>query len=116
MFDLETFSDTDFADLYNGPHMKITGEHANSQIFLRVRARPDFISHLHEVMRTVPVVKFELILDPLLFGLIPRSLIGIVALVAITALVSYKIVAPKLLQTIEEIIRGKRQKMVRIQS
>lgn len=85
-------------------------------MFLRVRARPDFITHRSEFMATVPKVRFELVLDPLLFGVFPRSIAGIGMFLPVVTLFAYKVVSRKILNSIRSTIGVKRQKVVRIKT
>lgn len=96
-------------------HASATGA-GSSQMLLRVRARPDFYSHIESAMLNAPVVDFELVLDPLLFRAIPRSLLGTIILILFTSLIGFKIVGPRALSVIEEQVKERRYKVVRIKT
>lgn len=89
-------------------------ERDTSQMILHIAAEPDFISPRPSV--SPPAVIFEIILDPLILGFIPSSLCGIIYLIAITAASSYFLISPLVLKILEQTIRGKRQKIVRIKT
>lgn len=117
IFDLEIMEHEEFARAGHIARPKMQQDHYSSnQVFLRVRARPDFISHRHELMQSVPKVRFEVVVDPLIFGLIPKSIAGIVIFLSVVALFAYKVISQKILNTIRSTIGGKRQKIVRIKT
>lgn len=91
-----------------------TTQHDTSTTFLRIAARPDFVSHKPEIMASMPIVRFEIILDPLLLGVIPFSILGTLLLILATTLVGLKLIYPLILSILDDIIRGNRQKVVRI--
>lgn len=102
-----------------GPHTKfqslIPATVQNmSHLYLRVAAMPDFISHKKELMDSTPTVRFELILDPLLFGFMPLTTVLTASLVLLTTLVASKIVFPVVLGRFGGLIYGLPQKVVRI--
>ncbi|KAJ5648565.1 hypothetical protein N7490_004937 [Penicillium lividum] len=60
----------------------------DSVLFLRIQAAADYFSHKESLMKTVPAVSVDLILDPFLWNVFPRSLVwtaGWVVVVAVTA-------------------------------
>ncbi|KAJ5357506.1 hypothetical protein N7541_004664 [Penicillium brevicompactum] len=67
-----------------------TAPTSNSVLFLRVQAAADYFSTNQTLMRDVPPVAVDLILDPFLFNVFPRSLVptaGWVIAVAVLAVV-----------------------------
>ncbi|CAG8890660.1 unnamed protein product [Penicillium egyptiacum] len=63
---------------------------SDSVLFLRVHAAADYFSAEQALMQNVPPVAVDLILDPFLFNVFPRSLVptaGWIVLVAVLALV-----------------------------
>lgn len=68
----------------------------DSVLFLRVRAAADYYSADKTLMQSVPPVVVDLILDPFLWNVFPRSLVptaGWIAVVAVVALVVARWVA-----------------------
>ncbi|KAK0704722.1 hypothetical protein B0H67DRAFT_649139 [Lasiosphaeris hirsuta] len=60
-----------------------------STLFLEILAAADYFTANATLMRHPPLVNAELILDPFLFNIIPRSLLPTIGLIAIVAIVSY---------------------------
>lgn len=87
-----------------------------SQMFLRVLATPDFVSPYQKLMSTTPKVKFELVLDPLLFGCVPRSILPNLGLLLMTGVLGWKFATRRALDTIDDLVQIKRQKIVRIKT
>lgn len=68
----------------------------DSVLFLRIRAAADYYSADKALMRDVPPVAVDLILDPFLWNVFPRSLVptaGWIAVVAVVAVVVARWVA-----------------------
>ncbi|KAJ5108434.1 hypothetical protein N7456_005109 [Penicillium angulare] len=61
----------------------------DSVLFLRVRAAAEYFSHEKALMETVPPVAVDLILDPFLFNVFPRSLVPTAGWIVIVALVAF---------------------------
>ncbi|KAJ5141180.1 hypothetical protein N7476_009075 [Penicillium atrosanguineum] len=71
----------------------------DSVLFLRVRAAADYFSPDEALMRDVPPVAVDLILDPFLWNVFPRSLVptaGWIGVVAVVAIVVARWVAKEL--------------------
>lgn len=93
----------------------------DSVLFLRVRAAADYYSNDKALMENVPPVAVDLILDPFLWNVFPRSLVptaGWILVVAAVAFVIARWVAAEIgrvmndarkLQTLEE-KQGKKEK------
>lgn len=115
-FDLKVLSVEDYVEVTGSDSSTVKKHHRHSQMFLQLTASPDFVSHLPSLMTQTPIVRFELVLDPLIFGVLPRSIVPTVLLIGVTAMLGYSLVCPVILRLIEEITRGQRQKMVRIKT
>lgn len=77
----------------------------DSVLFLRVRAAADYFSADEALMRDVPPVAVDLILDPFLWNVFPRSLVPTaawIAVVAVVALVVARWVARELGRVIDD--------------
>ncbi|KAJ5683674.1 uncharacterized protein N7477_000019 [Penicillium maclennaniae] len=71
----------------------------DSVLFLRVRAAADYFSPDEALMRDVPPVTVDLILDPFLWNVFPRSLLptaGWIGVVSVVAIVVARWVAKEL--------------------
>ncbi|KAJ5634815.1 hypothetical protein N7528_002657 [Penicillium herquei] len=80
----------------------------DSVLFLRVSAAADYFSHHESLMKDVPPVTADLILDPFLWNVFPRSLVptaGWIAVVSVIAIIVGKWVAGEIGKVLEE---GKR--------
>ncbi|BFZ53185.1 hypothetical protein PYCC9005_000208 [Savitreella phatthalungensis] len=89
-------------------------DHPTSRVILRLDAFPELVpcKDLVEDVR----VDFELVLDPLLFGGLPRSIVWTVLLVVVSAAFALRVVQPILITIIHRTIYGRRQKIVRIKT
>jgi hypothetical protein len=77
----------------------------DSVLFLRVRAAADYFSANEALMRDVPPVAVDLILDPFLWNVFPRSLVPTAAwigVVAVVALVVARWVAGELGRVVDD--------------
>ena len=63
--------------------------HAESVLFLRIRAAADYYTTNKTLMETVPPVMADVILDPFLWNVFPRSLVPTVAYTVIVAVIAY---------------------------
>lgn len=85
---LSTFSTTRLASLASNPQANLQSVHqhstkpgsdpaptSDSVLFLRVRAAADYFSPDTALMRDVPPVAVDVILDPFLWNVFPRSLV-----------------------------------------
>ncbi|CAG8102251.1 unnamed protein product [Penicillium salamii] len=73
-----------------GPKSLDTAPSSDSVLFLRVHAAADYFSTNQTLMRNVPPVAVDLILDPFLFNVFPRSLVptaGWILVVTVLAVV-----------------------------
>lgn len=61
-------------------------EHESSLLFLRVSASADYFTDNDTLMTKVEPVSVDLILDPFLFNVLPRSLVPTVAYIVLVAL------------------------------
>lgn len=61
----------------------------DSVLFLRVRAAAEYFSHEKALMETVPPVAVDLILDPFLFNVFPRSLVPTAGWIGVVAIVAF---------------------------
>lgn len=86
----------------------------DSVLFFRVRAAADYYSADKTLMRDVPPVAVDLILDPFLWNVFPRSLVptaGWIAIVAVVALVVARWVAGEFGRVI---VDARRARQVRV--
>ncbi|KAJ5644589.1 hypothetical protein N7507_010600, partial [Penicillium longicatenatum] len=60
----------------------------DSVLFLRIQAAADYFSHDEALMKTVPPVSVDLILDPFLWNVFPRSLVRTAAWIVVVAIVA----------------------------
>ncbi|KAJ6011494.1 hypothetical protein N7451_002906 [Penicillium sp. IBT 35674x] len=60
----------------------------DSVLFLRVQAAADYFSHNESLMKTVPPVSVDLILDPFLWNVFPRSLVPTAIWMVVVAVVA----------------------------
>ena len=60
-----------------------------SVLFLRIFAAADYFTLNTEMMKTVPQVTVDVILDPYLFNVLPRSLVPTLGWVAVVAAVGW---------------------------
>ena len=77
----------------------------DSVLFLRVRAAVDYFSPDEALMQDVPLVAVDLILDPFLWNVFPRSLLptaGWIGVVAVVAIVVARWVAKELGRVIND--------------
>lgn len=86
-----------------------------AQMLLRLCARPDIVSHIPRLMQSKPEVTFDIIIDPLVFDVLPRSLVGTVILILFTLLLAWKLVIPAAMSVVDEAI-GEKRKTVAIQT
>ncbi|KAL2185224.1 hypothetical protein L209DRAFT_756260 [Thermothelomyces heterothallicus CBS 203.75] len=66
-----------------------TGERAASVLLLRILAAADYYTTDASLMRSVPPVDVDIILDPFLFNLLPRSLGGTACYIVAVAVAAY---------------------------
>ncbi|KAK3344410.1 hypothetical protein B0T25DRAFT_326775 [Lasiosphaeria hispida] len=71
------------------PDSKTAKDEQSSTLFLEILAAADYFTTNATLMRHPPLVNAELILDPFLFNIIPRSLLPTIGLIAVVAVVSY---------------------------
>lgn len=116
VFDLTVSDEGPSTEMYNEIDEVSENDLQGSRVFLRVLARPDFVTHLPEVLYTIPRVRFELVLDPLLFGFMPLSTLGTVILILFTTILGVKVIYPIVIMSLEDVIRSKSHKVVRIKS
>ncbi|ORY83768.1 hypothetical protein BCR37DRAFT_392227 [Protomyces lactucae-debilis] len=115
-FDLRVLDDL---GVHHHLNTKPTLLHANmtkatTHRYLLIKARPDFVTP--QKLSSAPAVTFELILDPLAFGVLPKSLLPVLGWLALAILVGLNLVLPLIHALLDEIVHGQRQKMVRIKS
>ena len=60
----------------------------DSVLFLRVQAAADYFSHNASLMKAVPPVSVDLILDPFLWNVFPRSLVPTAVWIVVVAVVA----------------------------
>lgn len=60
-----------------------------SVLFLRIHAAADYFSLDKALMTSVPPVRVDVILDPFLFNVLPRSLLPIVGYIIVVAVASW---------------------------
>ncbi|OHE92612.1 hypothetical protein CORC01_12058 [Colletotrichum orchidophilum] len=77
-------SDQDDVDAHEASR-RANQEHENSLLFLRVSASADYFTDNDTLMAQVEPVSVDLILDPFLFNVLPRSLVPTVAYVVFVA-------------------------------
>jgi hypothetical protein len=79
------------------------GERESSVLFLRITAAADYFTTNTSLMQNVPPVYVDIILDPFLFNLLPRSLAPTAVYILVVAAISYfaarHVVLPWLLET-----------------
>lgn len=61
----------------------------DSVLFLRVRAQADYFSPDEALMREVPPVAVDLILDPFLWNVFPRSLVPTAGWIGVVGVVAF---------------------------
>lgn len=66
-----------------------TGEHEASVLLLRITAKADYFTANATLMSDVPPVDVDLILDPFVGNMVPRSLVPTVGYVVAVAAVSF---------------------------
>lgn len=88
-------------------------QRSSSQVLIRVTATPDIVP-FREL--DAFVTTFELILDPLLFGVLPRTIVYPAILIVVVALFAVRVLQPMLMDVIHHTIHGRRQKIVRIKT
>lgn len=66
-----------------------TGEHLSSVLFLRIDAAADYFTTNRELMRHPEPVLADVILDPFVFNVLPRTLVPTVGYVVLVAAVSW---------------------------
>ncbi|KAJ5280492.1 hypothetical protein N7478_005864 [Penicillium angulare] len=93
----------------SSPDTSIT---TDSVLFLRIRAAAEYFSHEKSLMETVPPVAVDLILDPFLWNVFPRSLVPTAWWVGVVALVAF-LVARWIGGEIGRIIGGAREEKER---
>lgn len=84
----------------------------DSVLFLRVRAAADYFSLDEGLMRDVPPVAVDVILDPFLWNVFPRSLVptaGWIVVVGVVAVVVARWVAAEIGRVIDD---GRREREV----
>lgn len=114
-FRLDIFDVEQYTNINRMTPESIILRNNGTQVFLRLRATPDFVSHIPEMMSQAPTVRFELVLDPLIFGVVPRSIVGNIFLISVAIFFGWHLVIPAVLNTIADITRV-RQKIVRIKT
>jgi hypothetical protein len=83
--------------------------------YLLVKVRPNFVTPRGHAVNEATLA-FELVLDPLAFGLLPKSIIPVLGWLAVALIVGTHLVLPSLHARLDEIVHGQRQKVVRIKS
>lgn len=61
----------------------------DSVLLLRILATADFYTTNHTLMKNVPPVFVDIILDPFMWNLLPRSLLPTVAYIVAVAIISW---------------------------
>jgi hypothetical protein len=87
------------------PSRPAAGEHEASVLFLRITAKADYFTTNATLMADVPPVDVDLILDPFVGNVLPRSLVPTVGYIAVVAVVSF-FVAKLVLSLLQGIVRG----------
>jgi hypothetical protein len=86
-----------------------------SRIYLRLVASPAFLSYKTELMESPPPVEFDLstlllfclliqVLDLLVFGVIPESLLPIIAYIIVVALLGWFVISKLVLKLLQSTI------------
>jgi hypothetical protein len=81
-----------------------TGETESSVLFLRIVAKADYFSTNATLMSDVPPVDADIILDPFVANVLPRSLVPTVGYIVVVAVVSF-FVAKVVLGYLQAIVR-----------
>jgi hypothetical protein len=68
---------------------RATGERTASVLLLHIQAAADYYSHREELMKDPPPVLTDLILDPYLFNVLPRSLVPTGGYIVVVAIVTW---------------------------
>ncbi len=71
-------------------------------LLLRILAAADYFTTDASLMRTAPPVDVDIILDPFLFNILPRSLAGTVCYIVVVAVVAY-LLAGRIASWIQEV-------------
>lgn len=66
-----------------------SGERTASVLLLHIQAAADYYSHREDLMNSPPPVLTDLILDPYLFNVLPRSLVPTVGYIIVVAIVTW---------------------------
>ncbi|KAI0130771.1 hypothetical protein F4814DRAFT_444906 [Daldinia grandis] len=67
----------------------LRSERKTSVLFLQIQAAADYYTMNKTLMRDVPPVHVDIILDPFVFGLLPRSLLPTVGYIIVVAITSW---------------------------
>jgi len=66
-----------------------SGERRSSVLFLEVLAAADFFTTNTTLMQNPPPVNVDIILDPFIFNILPRSLLPTIGYIVVVAVVSF---------------------------
>ncbi|KAI1659322.1 hypothetical protein F4813DRAFT_28741 [Daldinia decipiens] len=72
-----------------GGAQALRSERKTSVLFLQILAAADYYTMNKTLMRDVPPVHVDIILDPFIFGLLPRSLLPTVGYIVVVAIASW---------------------------
>jgi len=89
-------------------HLNTFYEHET--LFIRLFAEAAYYSHIEELMRNVPEMEFILILDKLILGFIPESLLPVIGLVVLVGVICWTVVAPRIYIYLTRLPEPERQK------
>ncbi|KAH8907178.1 hypothetical protein BR93DRAFT_682445 [Coniochaeta sp. PMI_546] len=87
------------------PSRPATGHGEASVLFLRITAKADYFTTNATLMSDVPPVDVDIILDPFVQNVLPRSLVPTVGYIVVVAAVSF-FVAKFVLRFLQSIIKG----------
>lgn len=68
---------------------QLSPDHDTSSLFLLLESAADYFTHNEALMKTVPPVQADIILDPYLFNMLPKSLILTVGYLVIVAVAGW---------------------------
>lgn len=87
------------------PKSSNSNEREASILFLRILAAADYFTTDAALMANVPPVDVDIILDPFLFNVLPRSIAGTACYIVAVAVVAY-FVAGKVTSRFQRLIAG----------
>jgi hypothetical protein len=93
--------------------LDIQGERKSSALLLRILSSADYFTDDVDLMRNVPLVHVDIILDPYFLNVLPQSLVPTTGYLAIIATLSY-FIAGRIASSLHEISNPKAKGNIKI--